>query len=314
MNYRLLGDTGIRVSRLCFGTLTMAPMQKNKSLSECCDVYAKALEAGINFFDTAALYENYHQLRLAVEMKPDLVISTKSYDYSAEGVAKSLDEALRELNRDYIDIYMLHEQESRHTFRGHEEAIEYLLKMKDKGVVRGFGISTHRVEAVRDSLDYPEIDIVFPIINYTGIGIEDGSRDEMEEAVNRAHEAGKGIMGMKPLGGGNLLANRDACFDYVLGLDSVDSIAMGMQNTDEVIYNTAKFNGDHIDRTLSKRVSQLPRRLHISDWCEGCGQCAARCGQHAINIVDGKAEVNYEKCLTCCYCAAVCPCFAIKVV
>ena len=314
MNYRILGNSGIRVSRLCFGTLTMAPMQKNKTLSECRDVYAKALDLGINFFDTADLYQNYHQLRLAVEMKPDIVIATKSYDYSAEGVAKSLNKALHELNRDYIDIYMLHEQESRHTFRGHYEAIEYLLKMKEKGIIRAFGISTHRVEAVRDSLDFPEIDIVFPIINYTGIGIEDGSRKDMEEAVNLAHSAGKGIMGMKPLGGGNLLADTDACFDYVLGLEFVDSIAMGMQNTDEVIYNTAKFNGGDIDFALKKRVSQLPRRLHISDWCEGCGQCAARCGQHALSIVDGKARVNYEKCLTCCYCASVCPCFAIKVV
>ncbi len=314
MNYRILGNSGIRVSRLCFGTLTMAPMQKNKTLSECRDVYAKALDLGINFFDTADLYQNYHQLRLAVEMKPDIIIATKSYDYCAEGVAKSLNKALHELNRDYIDIYMLHEQESRHTFRGHYEAIEYLLKMKEKGIIRAFGISTHRVEAVRDSLHFSEIDIVFPIINYTGIGIEDGSRKDMEEAVNLAHSAGKGIMGMKPLGGGNLLADTDACFDYVLGLEFVDSIAMGMQNTDEVIYNTAKFNGGDIDFALKKRVSQLPRRLHISDWCEGCGQCAARCGQHALSIVDGKARVNYEKCLTCCYCASVCPCFAIKVV
>ena len=314
MNYRILGNTGIRVSRLCFGTLTMAPMQKNKTLFECRGVYAKALELGINFFDTADLYQNYHQLRLAVEMKPDIVIATKSYDYSAEGVAKSLDKALRELGRDYIDIYMLHEQESRHTFRGHYEAIEYLLKMKEKGIIRAFGISTHRIEAVRDSLDFPEIDIVFPIINYTGIGIEDGSQKEMEDAVNRAHNAGKGMMGMKPLGGGNLLSDTDACFDYVLGLESVDSIALGMQNTDEVIYNVAKVNGDEIDAALAKRVKQLPRRLHISDWCEGCGQCVARCGQSALSLVDGKARVNVEKCLTCCYCASVCPTFAIKVV
>lgn len=314
MNYCTLGKIGIRVSRLCFGSLTMAPMQKNKTLAECRDVYAKALELGINFFDTADLYENYHQLRLAVEMKPDVVIATKSYDYSAKGASKSLEKALRGLGRDYIDIYMLHEQESRHPFRGHREAIDYLLKMKEKGVIRAFGISTHRVEAVRDSLDFPEIDIVFPIINYRGIGIEDGSREDMEEAVRLAHDAGKGVMAMKPLGGGNLLADTDACFDYVLGLESVDSIALGMQTVDEVIYNAAKFNGEITDESLTERVRQLPRRLHISDWCEGCGNCVARCGQQALSLVDGKAHVNYDKCLTCCYCASVCPCFAIKVV
>ncbi|MDD4508162.1 MAG: aldo/keto reductase [Eubacteriaceae bacterium] len=314
MEYHDLGKTGIRVSRLCFGSLTVAPMQKNLSLKKSREIMAAALDAGVNFFDTADLYNNYAHLRQVLEMKPDAVICTKSYDYSAEGVAKSLNKALKQLGRDYIDIYMLHEQENRLTFKGHWEAIEYLMKMKKKGVIRAFGISTHRVEGVTDSCDFPEIEVVFPIVNRTGIGIEDGGREEMEDALSEAKKAGKGIMGMKPLGGGNLLSQVDACFDYVLGLPQLDSIALGMQSVEEVCYNTARFEGRPIDAALAQKVAQLPRRLHISDWCEGCGRCVARCGQHALSLVDGKAQVDYSRCLTCCYCATVCPMFCIKVI
>ena len=56
MEYRKLGQTGIEVSRLCFGSLTIGPLQKNKTLEESRPIIEAALEAGINFFDTADLY------------------------------------------------------------------------------------------------------------------------------------------------------------------------------------------------------------------------------------------------------------------
>jgi predicted aldo/keto reductase-like oxidoreductase len=314
MEYRKLGGTGITVSRLCFGTLTVAPMQKNKSLAESREIMAEALASGINFFDTADLYDNYAHLRQLLTMKKDAVICTKSYDYTADGVAKSLDKALREMGRDYVDIYMLHEQESRKTFEGHWEAIAYLIKMKEKGVIRAFGISTHRIEGVVDACEVPEIEVVFPIINFTGIGIEDGGRPEMEKAIAKAKAAGKGLMAMKPLGGGNLLNQRQACFDYILGLDAVDSIAFGMQSVDEVRYNTAMIEGRPVADDVARRVAAIPRKLHISDWCEGCGACVAKCSQGALSLQEGKSVVDHAKCLTCGYCAAVCPMFCIKVI
>lgn len=314
MKYNPLGKTGIQVSRLCFGTLTIGPLQKHKTLDESWPIIEAALDVGINFFDTADLYNCYPYIRQALSYKKDLVICTKSYDYSEEGVKKSLNRALRETGRDYIDIYMLHEQESRLTFQGHWEAIAYLLKMKDKGVIRAFGISTHRIEAVRDCLDFEEIEVVFPLINLTGIGIEDGSREEMETAIGNAKKAGKGVFGMKPLGGGNLLAQKEACFDYILGLDTLDSIAFGMQSVDEVHYNAARLNGETIDRALQQRVASAEKKLHISDWCEGCGECVRHCSQHALQLVNGKASVDHKRCLTCCYCAAYCPLFCIKVI
>jgi len=314
MIYNKLGQTDLVVSKLCFGALTMSPLQKNAAPEQSVPVIRRAIEQGVNFFDTADLYNAYHLLKQALSIQKDLILCTKSYDYEAQGVAKSVERALRETGRDYIDIYMLHEQESRHTFEGHWEAIATLIKMKEQGKIRAFGISTHRVQAVYDALDYSEIEVLFPLINLTGIGIEDGTAQDMERAIEKAHGAGKGVFAMKILGGGNLLSCVEACFDYALGLPALDAIALGMQSIEEVDYNVAKINGEKIPEILKKAVAQKKRRLHIDDWCEGCGNCVQKCSHKALKMMDGHPVINRERCVTCGYCATVCPLFCIKVI
>lgn len=314
MEKKALGNTGIKVSRMCFGSLTLGPLQKNKTLKESKEIIAMALDLGINFFDTADLYHTYDHLAQGIAMKRDVVISTKSYDYTASGLRKSFERGLRELNRDYIDFYLLHEQESRKTIKGHWEAIETLIKLKEEGKVRGIGISTHRVEGVNDAAEFSELDVIHPLINLTGIGIEDGSVKEMEAAISKAKAAGKGIYAMKPLGGGNLIAQKEACFDYILGLEALDAIAIGVQSVDEVIYNVKRFNGEKIEFDLEERVSKSEKFIHISDWCTGCGECARHCRQNALEIINQKAVLNQKKCVLCCYCSAYCKEFCIKVI
>ncbi|WP_341457236.1 aldo/keto reductase [Acetobacterium bakii] len=309
-----LGNTGIMVSRMCFGSLTIGPLQKNKTLTESREIIAAALDLGVNFFDTADLYNNYDHLHQAIELRRDVIISTKSYDYTAVGVEKRLHRALKELGRDYVDIYLLHEQESRKTIEGHWEAIEALIKMKDAGKIRAIGISTHRIEGVRDAATFSELDVIHPLINRTGIGIEDGTNLEMEVAIHEAKLAGKGLYGMKPLGGGNLLSQKQACFDYVLGLKDLDAIAIGVQSIDEVSYNVKQFNGEPISEALALAVLTAPKALQISDWCIGCGECVRHCKQKALSIKNGKAVLNKDKCVLCCYCGAYCKDFCIKVI
>jgi len=314
MKMNALGNTGIIVSRMCFGSLTIGPLQKNKTLTESREIIAAALDQGINFFDTADLYNNYDHLRNAIAIKRDVIISTKSYDYTASGVEKRLNRALTELGRDYVDLYLLHEQESRKTIEGHWEAIEALMSLKAAGKVRAIGISTHRVEGVRDAAAFPELDVIHPLINLTGIGIQDGTAAEMVAAIHTAKLAGKGIYGMKPLGGGNLISQKQACFDYILGLSDLDAIAIGVQSVDEVLYNVKKFNGKPISKALESAVLVASKSLQISDWCVGCGECVKHCKQKALTIKAGKAVLNREKCVLCCYCGAYCKEFCIKVI
>jgi predicted aldo/keto reductase-like oxidoreductase len=314
MEYSVLGRTGISVSKMCFGSLVIGPLQLNLSPAEGAKVIRAALERGINFIDTAELYGTYGHIREAVkgfDARP--VIATKSYAYNAGDAAKSVEKARKALDMDVIDIFLMHEQESRLTLRGHREALEYYLNEREKGRIGAVGVSTHNIEVVRAICDMSEIDVIHPLINKTGIGIGDGTIGEMLEAVRNAYGKGKGVYGMKPLGGGNLLHSYDECMDFVLGLSFVHSIAVGMQNIDEVEMNIIKFEGGHIPDRLRESAALREKRLHIDYWCEACGKCVERCRQGALSLVDGKIAVNHEKCLLCGYCGSACPQFAIKI-
>lgn len=314
MNYVELGNTGIKVSRLCFGGLVIGPLQADFPPEKGAEVIAKAFELGVNFVDTAELYGTYPHIREAIRrsgFKP--VIATKSYAYSADGARESLEKARRELDVDVIDIFLMHEQESRLTLRGHREALEYYIEAKQKGLVRAVGVSSHNVEVVEACSDMPEIDVVHPLINKKGIGIGDGTIEQMLAAVKKAYGNGKGIYSMKALGGGNLLNSFRESLDFVLKLPFVHSIAVGMQSVEEVIMNVCIFSGQPVPPEISKALERKPRKLHIDYWCEGCGKCVERCRNHAMKLDNGKAAAEKERCALCGYCSSVCPVFAIKI-
>lgn len=316
MEYRLLGNTGIKVSRLCFGGLTVGPLQANLPIEKGALVIAEAFKQGVNFIDTAQLYETYPYIRRALEIygKNDIVIATKSYAYDEETAKSSLNHALTELNVDKIDIFLLHEQESEHTLRGHYEALKYYLKMKEKGIIKAVGISTHTIRAVEVAADMKEIDVIHPIINKIGIGIQDGSRDEMLKAIHKAYKNGKGIYGMKPIGGGNLIHDASDSLDYAIGIKQLHSIAVGMQTKEEVIANVLKFSGKKVSDKILSEISKKSRKLLIDFWCERCGNCVKHCKHQALSIVDDKIEVDKTKCVLCGYCSKYCPQFCIKIV
>ena len=313
MLYNLLGGTGISVSRVCFGTLVLGPLQKDLPLSEGAGLLCYAADRGINFFDTAQLYETYVYIKELLKYKSDSVISTKSYAYDAKTAEDSLTQALKETGRDYIDVFMLHEQESELTVKGHYEAIEYYLRQKEKGVIRAIGLSTHHIAAVRAAVKYPELEIIHPIFNIGGLGIVDGTAADMETAVTQAHGAGKGIFTMKPLGGGHLIHSRLEAIGYLLSKPYIHSTAIGMQSAEEVDYNISAFGGEPISRELRDSTLRAGKKLHIADWCTGCGACVSRCATGALEIRAGKSAVDNARCVLCGYCASACKEACIKV-
>lgn len=314
MEYVQLGQTGIEVSRLCFGALTIGPLQANLPLDRGAAVLRYALEQGVSFIDTAQLYRTYSYIRQALKgWDRPVVIATKTYAYTRAGAAAALEEARRELGRDVIDIFLLHEQESVHTLRGHWEAVEYLLEAREQGRIRAVGLSTHRIAGVEAALAFPELEIIHPLYNLAGIGIGDGDAAAMAEVIARAAAAGKGIYSMKPLAGGNLLNRREEALAFVLKTPGIAAIAIGMQSEAEVDYNLAFFRGQVPPASVRASISSQPRRLHIEEWCQGCGNCVARCQQQALFLQEDKAQVRREKCLLCGYCAAVCPEFCLKI-
>ena len=315
MEHLELGNSGIKVSRLCFGSLTMTPFQANLSIDEGADLIKYAYSKGVNFIDTAELYDNYEYIRKALEdiNRNDFVITTKCYAYTKKMAEESLDKALKELDTDYVDIFLLHEQESEHTIRGHYEAIEYFLKAKEKGKIRAFGISTHRIEGVLGAIKYDEAEIIHPIINKYGIGIQDGSVEEMLDMIKKANSIGKGIYGMKPLGGGHLISKAEECFNFVKEIPYIHSIAIGMQSRDEIDANVNLMEYGYIPDEIKEKLEKKKRKLIVADYCMGCGNCVKTCKNGGIEIIDGKAVPN-ENCIFCGYCAKSCPEFCIKVI
>lgn len=311
----LLGNTDIEVSRLCFGSLTMTPFQANLSTKEGAYLIEYAFERGINFLDTAEIYENYHYIREALKgiKRENYVIATKSYAYTKEMAKASLDLALKEIGTDYIDIFLLHEQESIYTIKGHFEAIEYFLEAKEKGLIRAFGISTHNVAGAEAARKVKEIDIIHPIVNKQGLGIQDGTIDDMLKELKAINALGKGIYAMKPLGGGHFIKSIEESFNFVRSIPYIDSIAIGMQSVKEIDANISLIEKGYIPQSLKDEIDKKKRKLIVADYCIACGNCVERCKQNAIDIVDGIAVPN-EKCILCGYCATVCPEFCIKVI
>jgi predicted aldo/keto reductase-like oxidoreductase len=316
MEYRTLGNTGIKVSRLCFGSLTIGPLQSNLNLEDGAKIIAYGIEHGINFIDAAVLYKTFPYVRRAIEItgRNDIVISTRSYDYTYEGMKKTVNEALNALGVDCIDIFGLHEQEDIYTLKGHSDAIRYLSEAKAEGKIRAVSISTHNVAAVKAACKMPEIDVIHPLLNIKGIGIGDGNVQDMLSAIEMAKKWGKGIYSMKPIGGGNLIPDIESCFKFVLDNPNIDSIAVGMQSKYEVMANVALFEGKSVSSDIKEKLRTKKRRLLIDYWCEGCGRCVKRCKTGALKLVDGKSVVDQDKCTLCGYCSTVCPQFCIKVI
>ena len=156
--------------------------------------------------------------------------------------------------------------------------------------------------------------MIFPLINVTGVGIPDGTRDEMAQAIARAHSADIGIYAMKPLGGGHLIADPREAFDYLRGLGTIDTICVGVQSEAELDVDICLVEGWEPPAQALVETRREPRRLMIHDYCRGCGRCVKRCRQGALRLENGKCVCDQSKCVRCGYCAPVCEEFCIKVI
>ncbi len=227
---------------------------------------------------------------------------------------KSIEKARKGINRDYVDIFLMHEQESIMTLKGHYQAWKALVDAKEKGLVRAIGISTHHVQGVSAARVLEGIDIIHPIVNYKGLGIVDSTIDHMLQEIEKAYDNGIGIYGMKPLGGGNLSHNYLKALKFAFSIKAIDSIALGMQSPIEIDANCRILEQNLITEELHNQLLENDKRLHIESWCSGCGKCVKKCSQKALNINDFKeVSIETEKCILCGYCSTVCEDFCIKV-
>lgn len=316
MEYRYLGNSNLKVSRLCFGTLTMGPLQAALPVKQGARLINRALEGGVNFIDTAELYDTYPHIEQALRHYRDrekVVIATKTYAYTARKAAFSLEKARQELNRDVIEVFLLHEQESRLTLEGHRAALEYLLDAREKGLVRLVGISTHTVAAAVALLEYPEAGVVHPMFNIKGLGIKDGTREEMLAVIRQARSSGVGVYTMKALAGGHLMNQVQEALTYQLDIPEIDAVALGLVSEAEVEYALHVFSGREIPAGMVQRINKKEREIkHLGADCTGCRKCMKTCPQDAVTWENGPV-FHRESCVFCGYCGASCPSFCLRI-
>jgi len=312
---RQLGSTGIAVTPVGFGVLTIGRNQLNLSLEEGAAILRHGLERGIELLDTAQYYETYPYIRAVLRGGAyDPVIMTKSYQSSYLGMTEAIEEARREMDRDVVDVFLLHEVRSENDFKERAGAWDCLLNAREKGLIKAIGVSTHHVDVAEVISTNQEADVLFPLINLTGLGIRkangSGSREEMERAIRIAADNGKGVLAMKVFGGGLLLDRYQDAYRYASSLYGIASSMVGFGSIEEVdrmielVEGTLA--GEYLPDLSKKRI-----RIDQSD-CIACYACMERCPNAAIFINEqGLAEIDANCCLSCGYCGPVCPVRAI---
>ncbi len=315
MKKKILGNTGIKMTEITLGSLTMGPLQAKLSLEEAKRVILAALDKGINSIDTAEMYGMDGPIKAALaEYSGEIILASKSTATSYSEMEKSVLGALLGLGREYLDIFYLHAAKvTPEVFEERSGALQCLLDYKSKGIIRAVGIATHVVPVVQKAAEIADVDVVFPLINKKGLGIVSGTVADMVSAIQIASQNGKGIVAMKALAGGNLLGDIKAAFSFVRSIEGITSVAVGMSHVDEVEVNVRMFMDEDILESDLERLRST-KRLFVARFCTGCGTCVTACPNEALGVIEGKVVVDENNCILCGYCNPVCPEFALRLV
>lgn len=264
MDTVVLGKTGIKVSKNGFGALPIQRVEKKEAVY----LLQKAFYYGINYFDTARAYsDSEEKLGGAFEYTRDqIIISTKSEAKTAKEMRKDLEQSLKMLKTDYIDIYQFHNP-SFCPKPGDESGLyEEALKAREEGKIRHIGITNHRIavaeEAVLSGL-YDTMQFPFSYI----------SSEQDLKIVEMCADANMGFIAMKALAGG--LINDSACAYAYLDQPRFSHVApiWGIQRETELDeFLEWQSCPPVLDEERIKKIEKDKREL-TGNFCRGCGYC-----------------------------------------
>jgi ferredoxin len=193
-------------------------------------------------------------------------------------------------------------------------AWECLQVYKQKGYFKAIGIATHSVKTVEAAAMRDDTDIIFPIVNFKGMGILEGTLEEMLSVIKLAYDNGKGLYAMKALAGGVLIGDYVKALSYVRELPYFASIALGMTQESELL-TALKVIGNQKLSEAELGSLKASKSLCILPFCSLCGNCIEACPNLALSKSDdGEIVINKEKCVLCGYCVPCCSQFAMRLV
>jgi len=317
MKYLTLGSTGLTVSELGFGCIPIIRFPKEDSVR----VLRHAFERGITFYDTANAYrDSEEKIGIAFSgMRDKVVLATKTLMRSAQDATAHLDNSLRMLKTDYLDLYQLHQIAQEQDWlqvTGPGGALEAVLKAKAAGKIRHIGVTSHNlqmaIKMARSGL--------FETIQFPFNLIEEGAKDQLLAAST---ELGMGFICMKPFGGG-VIDNAAVAFKYLRSYPDVIPIP-GFESIRQVEEILSFYAGENLvterDREMMEEYrAKLGRRFcRRCEYCQPCPQgvmitpamgypiVAARMSPSVAVEFCRKAMESVSLCTECGACIQHCP-------
>lgn len=258
-----LGNTGLEASRNAFGAL---PIQRTGK-SEAVRILRRALEAGINFYDTARMYtDSEEKIGAAFEgSRERVILATKTRALTPEGIAQDLAASLKDLRTDYIDIYQLHWASKVYRLGDGSGLYEAMLAARDAGKIRFIGITAHGADVALEAAASGLYDTVQYPLNYLSSERELG-------LIKLCHEKGVGLIAMKALSGGLLTNNLPACFAFLHQFGNVLPI-WGVQTMSQLEdFLALEADPPSLDAGILASIAKDRAELDKA-FCRGCGYC-----------------------------------------
>lgn len=233
-----IGRTGIQTSLLAMGTGTVGSGHHSNQTALGLEGLSRLLQNGydngLRFFDTADSYGSHPHVADALKHvdRSKVTVMTKSWARNAPEMRADLDRFRRELNTDYLDICLMHCVTEGDWPTRFQPVMDVLSEAKLKGIIRAHGCSCHSIEALRAAAKSPWVEVDLVRINPIGSHM-DGDPETVASVIREMRKAGKGIVGMKILGQGDMRQKHDEAIRYALGLGTLDAFTIGAESISE---------------------------------------------------------------------------------
>lgn len=257
-----LGKTELMVTKPALGCLPLQRCSKEYAI----ELLRAAYDGGINFYDTANAYtDSEEKIGLALsDVRKNIIIATKSMARDREGVLRSIEQSLRMLKTDYIDLFQLHNPDTLPDPDDPDGAYTGALEAKKRGWLRHIGLTAHRYTVAKEAIasgNFETLQFPFSYIS---------SPEDLSLAAD-CKGADMGFIAMKGLAGG-LLQNAAACHGFMEQYDNVVPI-WGVQTLDELQqWLTLAEENPPLDDSL-RAVMNADRKALKDSFCRSCGYC-----------------------------------------